>query len=59
VYIGKTILSATRKLELRDGIKNSQHTEYSSHSVANGVLYAVIGKRLWAICDKSDQKTGR
>ncbi|MBI5397041.1 MAG: PQQ-binding-like beta-propeller repeat protein, partial [Verrucomicrobia bacterium] len=59
VYIGKAILSATRKFELRNGIKNSQHTEYSSHSVANGVVFAVIGKRLWAICDKSDQKTGK
>ncbi|MDD4870600.1 MAG: PQQ-binding-like beta-propeller repeat protein [Kiritimatiellae bacterium] len=57
VYIGKTILSATRKFELRDGIKNGQHTEYSSHCVANGVVFTVIGKRLWAICDKPDQKT--
>jgi outer membrane protein assembly factor BamB len=59
VFIGKTILSATKKFELRDGIKNSQHTEYSSHSVANGVLYAVIGKRLWAIGDESDPKTAK
>jgi outer membrane protein assembly factor BamB len=59
VFIGKTILSATRKFELRDGIKSSQQTEYSSHCVANGVLYAVIGKRLWAICDKSDPKAVR
>lgn len=59
VYIGKAILSATKEFKLHDGIKNSQHTEYSSHSVANGVVYAVIGKRLWAICDKSGQKTER
>jgi len=59
VYIGKTILSATRKFELRDGIKNRQQTEYSSHCVANGVVFAVIGRRLWAICDKSYQKTGK
>jgi len=59
VYIEKTILSATRKFKLLDGIKSSQHTEYSSHCVANGVVFAVIGKRLWAICDKSDQKTER
>jgi outer membrane protein assembly factor BamB len=59
VYIEKTILSAARKLELRDGIKNSQRTEFSSHCVANGVVFAVIGKRLWAICDSSGQKPGR
>ncbi|OGV68316.1 MAG: hypothetical protein A2283_13470 [Lentisphaerae bacterium RIFOXYA12_FULL_48_11] len=54
VYIEKTILAATRKFELHDGINNRQLTEYSSHCVANGVVFAVIGRRLWAICDKSD-----
>lgn len=47
VYIERTILSATRKLEVHDGIKSSQHTEYSNHCAANGVVFAVIGKRLW------------
>ena len=59
VYIEKTILSATRKLQLLDGIKNSQHTDYSSHCAANGVVYTVIGKRLWAIGNKPNQKTER
>ena len=59
VYIGKTILSASKGFELRDGIKNGQNTAYSSHCVANGVLFAVIGERLWAICNKADQKRGR
>lgn len=49
LYLGKAIISAAKKLEVYDGIKNSQHTEYSSHSAANGVVYAVIGTRLWAI----------
>ncbi len=55
VYIEKAILSATRRLEVRDGIKNSQHTEYSSHCAANGTVYAVIGKRLWAMAGTSGQ----
>jgi outer membrane protein assembly factor BamB len=58
VYVGKTILSASKRLELHDGIKNGQNTVYSSHSVASGVVFAVIGDRLWAICDKGDKKDG-
>ncbi|MGI6420304.1 MAG: PQQ-binding-like beta-propeller repeat protein [Thermoguttaceae bacterium] len=57
VYIGKTVLSASKTFELRDGIKNDQNTVYSSHCVANGVLFAVIGERLWAICHQADKKT--
>jgi outer membrane protein assembly factor BamB len=59
VYIGKTILSADKKLKVLDGIKSGQHTEYSSHCAANGVVFAVIGKRLWAIGCKSDRPTER
>jgi outer membrane protein assembly factor BamB len=58
VYIGKTIMSASKRLELRGGIKNSHHTVYSSHCVANGVLFAVIGERLWAICNKGHRQPG-
>ena len=58
VYLGKTILSASKRLERRDGIKNGQTTVYSSHCAANGVLFAVIGERLWAICNKPDEKGG-
>ena len=58
VYLGKTILSASKRFELRDGIKNGQNTAYSSHCVANGVVFAVIGERLWAICDKADRQQG-
>jgi outer membrane protein assembly factor BamB len=54
VYLGKTILSASREFQLRAGIQNDQNTIYSSHCVANGVVFAVIGERLWALCDKGD-----
>ena len=56
VYLGKTILSASKRFKLFDGIKNDQNTAYSSHSVANGVVFAVIGDRLWAIGNEAEQK---
>jgi outer membrane protein assembly factor BamB len=58
VYLGKTILSAGKTFQLHDGIKNDQNTIYSSHCVANGVVFAVIGDRLWAICNKGDRQPG-
>jgi len=58
VYLGKTILSASKQLEVHDGIKNDQNTAYSSHCVANGVVFAVIGDRLWAICNQADHQRG-
>jgi len=58
LYLGKSILSAAKRFELHEGIKNDRDTVYSSHCVANGVVFAVIGDRLWAMCDKADQKGG-
>jgi outer membrane protein assembly factor BamB len=58
VYLGKTVLSASKTFQLHDGIKNGQNTIYSSHCVANGVVFAVIGERLWAICNKVDRQPG-
>ena len=52
VYLGKTVLSASKRFQLRRGITNDQNTAYSSHCVANGVVFAVIADRLWALCDK-------
>ena len=59
VYLEKSILSASKEFELRGGIQNDQNTDYSSHCVANGVVFAVIGKRLWALCDKGERQPGR
>lgn len=56
VYVGKTVLSASKRLELHEGIKSRENTGYSSHCVANGALFVVIGERLWALCKKADQK---
>jgi outer membrane protein assembly factor BamB len=54
LYLGKAILSASKTFQLHAGIKNGQNTSYSSHCVANGVVFAVIGDRLWALCNQSD-----
>jgi outer membrane protein assembly factor BamB len=59
VYLGKAILSASKDFQLHAGIKNGQNTAYSSHAVTNGVVLAVIGERLWAICDKGDRQPDR
>jgi outer membrane protein assembly factor BamB len=58
VYLEKTILSASKRFQLLGGIENGQNTTYSSHCVANGVVFAVIGTRLWAICSKGDRQPG-
>jgi outer membrane protein assembly factor BamB len=59
VYLGKAILSASKTLQLLGGVKNNQNTTYSSHGVANGVVFAVIGERLWALCDQGDRQPDR
>lgn len=56
LYLGKTILSASKTFQLHGGIQNGQNTAYSSHCLANGVVFAVLGKRLWAFCDKGDRQ---
>ena len=56
VYLGKTILAASKEFRLYDSVENSDNTVYSSHCVANGVVYAVIGDRLWALCEKDGQE---
>jgi hypothetical protein len=58
VYLGRTILSASKRFQLHGGIENRRYTAYSSHCVANGVVFAVIGNRLWALCDKGDRQPG-
>ncbi len=58
VYLGKTILSASKRFQVLPGIRNDKNTAYSSHCVANGVVFAVIGHRLWALCDKGDRQPG-
>lgn len=54
LYLGKTILAASKTFKLHEGIQSDRDTTYSSHSTANGVLFAVLGDRLWAISNQAD-----
>lgn len=56
LYVGKTILEAGKTLKLLGGIISQKNDAFSTHCVANGVLFAVIGNNLWAIADKGDKK---
>ena len=46
-------MAAAKQFRSYDGIKNDQNTVYSSHSAANGAVFAVIGERLWALCNNA------
>jgi len=53
VFTGKAILSASKEFKLlTDAIPAGG---YSTPCVANGVLFLVHDKRLWAIGDKGDK----
>ncbi|NLY00624.1 MAG: PQQ-binding-like beta-propeller repeat protein [Rhodopirellula sp.] len=56
IFLGKSILSASKTFQVHPGITSKDNTIYSSHCVANGVVYAVIGHRLWALSDKGDRQ---
>ncbi len=54
LFVGGSILAAGKELKvLSSGLPAPQ---YSTPCVANGVLFTVLEKRLWAICDKGDKK---
>jgi outer membrane protein assembly factor BamB len=55
VYAGKTILAASKTLTILGTIDGSTATSCSVPCVANGVLFKVDGKRLWAVCDKGEK----
>ena len=56
LYLRKTILSAGKDFKLLGGVENREKTAYSSQCVANGVVFAVIGERLWALSDRGDRQ---
>jgi outer membrane protein assembly factor BamB len=56
VFVGKSILSASRILKILSTIEGLADTSCSTPCVANGVLFTVHGKRLWAVCNKGDKK---
>ena len=56
VFVGKSILAASKTLKVLSTIESNASTSCSTPCVANGVLFTVHGKRLWAVCDKGDKK---
>ena len=60
LFVGGSVLAAGKELKLLSTEKpltpNMLFSNYSTPCAANGVLFTVIGKRLWAICDKGDKK---
>ncbi len=55
VFVGNTILAADKTLKVISTIENCSHGS-SVPCVANGVLFIVMGKSLWAVSDKGDKK---
>jgi len=56
VFVGKSILAASKTLKVLGTVEGLAATSCSTPCVANGVLFTVHGKRLWAVCDKGDKK---
>lgn len=56
VFVGKSILAASKTLKILGTVESNASTSCSTAWVANGVLFTVHGQRLWAVCDKGDRK---
>lgn len=54
VFVGKSVLAASKTLNVLGTVEGSSLTGCSTPCVANRVLFTVLGKRLWAVCDKGD-----
>lgn len=56
VFVGKSTLAASKTLKVLSTIDSRAATSCSTPCVANGVLFTVHGRRLWAVCDKGEKK---
>ena len=56
LFVGKSILAASKTLEILSTLDSKTSTSCSVPCVANGVLFTVHGKWLWAVCDKGEKK---
>ena len=59
VFAGKVILAASKTLQTLGTVEANTSTSCSAPCVANGVLFTVHGKWLWAVCDQGEQKPVR
>jgi outer membrane protein assembly factor BamB len=56
LFAGRTILAASKSLKVLCVAEGKSNNICSQPCVANGVLFAVHDKWLWAICDKGDKR---
>jgi outer membrane protein assembly factor BamB len=56
VFVGDSILAVGRTLKVLGTIESSGQASSSAPCVANDVLFAVHGKRLWAVEDKRETR---
>jgi outer membrane protein assembly factor BamB len=56
VFVGKAILAASKTLKVLGTVDSKTSTGSSTPCVANGVVFIVHGKWLWAVCDKGEIK---
>ena len=56
LFADKSILAVSKTLKILGTLDSKTSTSCSVPCVANGVLFAVHGKWLWAVCDKGERK---
>ena len=55
VFAGNTILAASKTLKILGTIEGNAVNNSAAPCVANGVLFAVHRKWLWAVCDNGEK----
>ncbi len=55
LFAGKTVLAVSKSLKTLGTIDGSTSASWNVPCVANGVLFRVQGRRLWAVCDRGDK----
>jgi outer membrane protein assembly factor BamB len=59
VFVGKSILAAGKTLKVLSTVEGTAATSSCTPCVANGVLFTVLGKRLWAVWGGGEKGEGR
>jgi len=56
LFVGKSILAMSKTLNVLGTVDSNTSTSSSVPCAANGVLFTVHGKYIWAVSDKGDKK---
>jgi outer membrane protein assembly factor BamB len=57
LFVGKNILAVSKTLKVLNTLDGNAVNSCSAPCVANGVLFTVHGKWLWAVCDKGEKRS--